>query len=82
MILYWCSHFGVENIAEPTKAQKDAVRYAWQAWTNLIIGAHPHVVGPTKYLEPSNGNSDSVFVAYSLGNFISNQYWRYTKYAV
>ncbi len=75
-------HFGYENIAEPVQQQKDAVRYAWQAGANLIIGAHPHVVGPTKYIEPYKGNSDSVFVAYSLGNFISNQYWRYTDAGV
>jgi len=75
-------HFGVENKAEPTQAQLDAVRYAWQAGANLIIGAHPHVVGPTKYIEPYKENKDSVFVAYSLGNFLSNQYWRYTDAGV
>jgi poly-gamma-glutamate capsule biosynthesis protein CapA/YwtB (metallophosphatase superfamily) len=75
-------HFGNENAAEPVQSQKDAVRYAWQAGANLIIGAHPHVVGPTKYIEPYKGNTDSVFIAYSLGNFISNQYWRYTDAGV
>lgn len=75
-------HMGIENNAEPTQAQKDAVRYAWQAGAQLIIGAHPHVVGPTKLLEPTNGHTDSSFVAYSLGNFLSNQYWRYTDAGV
>ena len=75
-------HFGVENKAEPTQAQLDAVRYAWQGGANLIIGAHPHVVGPTKHIEPYKENKDSVFVAYSLGNFLSNQYWRYTDAGV
>jgi poly-gamma-glutamate synthesis protein (capsule biosynthesis protein) len=75
-------HFGIENRAEPVQAQKDAVRYAWQAGANLVIGAHPHVVGPTKYIEPYGSNPDSVFIAYSLGNFISNQYWRYTDAGV
>lgn len=75
-------HFGIENKAEPVQAQKDAVRYAWLAGANLIIGAHPHVVGPVKYIEPAEGNRDSVFIAYSLGNFISNQYWRYTDAGV
>jgi poly-gamma-glutamate capsule biosynthesis protein CapA/YwtB (metallophosphatase superfamily) len=75
-------HFGIENHAEPVQAQKDAVRYAWQAGANLVIGAHPHVVGPVKYIEPYPGNRDSVFIAYSLGNFISNQKWRYTDAGV
>ncbi|MFL5753301.1 MAG: CapA family protein, partial [Bacteroidia bacterium] len=75
-------HFGVENAAEPTQAQKDAVKFAWQAGAQLIIGAHPHVIGPTKWLAPYGTNRDSSFVAYSLGNFISNQYWRYTDAGV
>lgn len=75
-------HFGNENAAEPVQSQKDAVRYAWQAGANLIIGSHPHVVGPVKYIEPYKENRDSVFIAYSLGNFISNQYWRYTDAGV
>ncbi len=75
-------HFGIENTAEPTQAQKDAVKYAWQAGAQLMIGAHPHVIGPVQYLEPFETNPDSGFVAYSLGNFISNQYWRYTDAGV
>lgn len=74
-------HMGVENVSEPTKAQKDAVKYALQAGAELVIGAHPHVVGPTK-IEKSAFSNDSVFVAYSLGNFLSNQYWRYTDAGV
>ncbi|HEY1038992.1 MAG TPA: CapA family protein [Bacteroidia bacterium] len=75
-------HFGIENAAEPVQSQKDAVRYAWQAGANLIIGAHPHVVGPAKYVESYKKDGDSCFIAYSLGNFISNQYWRYTDAGV
>jgi len=75
-------HFGIENIKEPTQAQKDAVKFAYQSGANLIIGAHPHVVGPSQFLPPLHKGGDSVFVAYSLGNFISNQYWRYTDAGV
>lgn len=75
-------HFGIENAAEPVQAQKDAVKFAWQAGAQLIIGAHPHVIGPAKWLAPYGANTDSSFVAYSLGNFISNQYWRYTDAGV
>lgn len=75
-------HFGIENRAEPTIDQLNAVRWAREAGARLIIGAHPHVVGPTKFLYPDSKHSDTAFVAYSLGNFISNQYWRYTDAGV
>ena len=74
-------HMGLENITEPTQAQKDAVRFALDAGSTIVIGAHPHVVGPTKILYSSAIN-DTAFVAYSLGNFLSNQYWRYTDAGV
>ena len=74
-------HVGLENITEPTQAQKDAVRFALDAGATLVIGAHPHVVGPTKTLY-SSAIKDTAFVAYSLGNFLSNQYWRYTDAGV
>ena len=74
-------HMGLENIQEPTEAQEDAVRYALEAGATLVIGAHPHVLGPTKVVH-SKAINDTAFVAYSLGNFLSNQYWRYTDAGV
>lgn len=74
-------HMGLENITEPTKSQNDAVRFALDAGAALVIGAHPHVIGQTKKMYSQTIN-DSVFVAYSLGNFLSNQYWRYTDAGV
>lgn len=74
-------HMGVENVSEPTQAQKDAARFALDAGARLVIGAHPHVIGPTT-LVFSPASQDTSFVAYSLGNFISNQYWRYTDAGV
>ena len=74
-------HMGLENIVEPTQAQKDAVRFALDAGATLVIGAHPHVIGPTQKVY-SKAINDTAFVAYSLGNFLSNQYWRYTDAGV
>lgn len=74
-------HMGVENVTEPTQSQKDAVKYALEAGAALVIGAHPHMIGPTQKLY-SKTNNDTAFVAYSLGNFLSNQYWRYTDAGV
>ena len=74
-------HMGLENITEPTKAQNDAVRFALDAGAKLVIGAHPHVIGPTKKIY-SQAINDTAFVAFSLGNFLSNQYWRFTDAGV
>ncbi|MBC7695983.1 MAG: CapA family protein [Burkholderiales bacterium] len=74
-------HMGVENVTEPTQSQKDAVRYALEAGAALVIGAHPHMIGPTQKVYSTTIN-DTAFVAYSLGNFLSNQYWRYTDAGV
>jgi poly-gamma-glutamate synthesis protein (capsule biosynthesis protein) len=74
-------HMGVENVTEPTQAQKDAVKFALEAGASLVIGAHPHMIGPTQKLHSKSIN-DTAFVAYSLGNFLSNQYWRYTDAGV
>jgi poly-gamma-glutamate capsule biosynthesis protein CapA/YwtB (metallophosphatase superfamily) len=74
-------HMGLENVTEPTQAQNDAVRFALEAGATLVIGAHPHMIGPTKKIY-SEAINDTAFVAYSLGNFLSNQYWRYTDAGV
>ena len=35
----------------------------------MIIGTHPHVIQPVKWVEASNGNKALVY--YSIGNFIN-----------
>ena len=53
-----------------------------EAGADIIIGSHPHVVQPVEFFKTHNGNLDTGFVAYSLGNFISNQRWRYSDSGV
>ena len=85
--MHGCVALRRSEIAKQTRAalrparQKDAVRFALDAGATLVIGAHPHVIGPTKKVY-SNTIKDTAFVAYSLGNFLSNQYWRYTDAGV
>lgn len=72
-------HWGIENIAEPTAKQDSMFHWAAEHGADLVIGAHPHVVGPVDYFKTQkNASLDSGVVAWSLGNFVSNQYWRYT----
>jgi poly-gamma-glutamate capsule biosynthesis protein CapA/YwtB (metallophosphatase superfamily) len=75
-------HFGEEYKREPNKYQKDVVDSTIRFGADIIIGAHPHVIQPAKYFKTNNGNLDSGIVVYSLGNFISNQQWRYSDAGV
>lgn len=63
-------HWGNEYQHEPTKRQRDIARGLVAAGCDLILGHHPHVIQPVELLE-SGGRK--ALVAYSLGNFISNQ---------
>jgi poly-gamma-glutamate capsule biosynthesis protein CapA/YwtB (metallophosphatase superfamily) len=75
-------HYGVEYAAEPIPSQRKAVKWARDAGANLVIGGHPHVVGPCQWFIPDQQHPDTSFVAYSLGNFFSNQNKRYTDAGV
>lgn len=71
-------HFGEEYQKEPNDYQKAVVDSTIKMGADIIIGGHPHVLQPVKFIKSENSVFDSVFVAYSLGNFISNQQWRYS----
>ncbi len=76
-------HYGKENEAQPTTTQKRQVEFAKQAGADIIIGAHSHVLSTMEYFKAdTSARVDSGFVAWGLGNFISNQYWRYTDAGV
>jgi poly-gamma-glutamate synthesis protein (capsule biosynthesis protein) len=77
-IVFVYFHFGEEYSRKPSNYQKNIARITADFGADIIIASHPHVVqGFEKY---SSGKSrfDSTFIAYSLGNFISNQRWRYS----
>lgn len=69
-----CMHWGTEYKSFPSDAQKALTQkmYSWGA--DYIIGSHPHVLQPFEW---ENDGKDR-FVAYSLGNFISNMYFKKT----
>lgn len=59
-------HWGSEYTKDPTYEETRIAEYLSGLGVNLIIGAHPHVVQPVRYV-------GDTLVIYSLGNFISNQ---------
>lgn len=71
-------HFGEEYKREPNAYQQKFVNIAIKNGADIIVGDHPHVLQPAKYFKTENGKIDSGFIAYSLGNFFSNQQWRYS----
>ena len=74
IIVYY--HFGEEYKREPSKYQKEIVDSTLKFGADIIIGSHTHTVQPIMIKNQKNRKG---FVAYSLGNFISNQRWRYSN---
>lgn len=64
-------HWGVENSHTITKAQRNLAQQLSDWGADLILGTHPHVVQDAEWRTASDGRQ--VFVAYSLGNFLSTQ---------
>lgn len=70
-------HFGNEYERYPNDTQKDLVQFAADQGVHAVIGHHPHVLQPMEWVTGENGNK--MFVAYSLGNFLSNQQGLYKR---
>lgn len=69
-------HWGVEYARQPNAQQKQWAQQLADLGADAVIGAHPHVVQPESWLKAKDGRQ--VYVNYSLGNFVSNQRWRYS----
>jgi len=63
-------HWGNEYARVQTQKQEDLADMLFTEGVDIILGSHPHVIQPTKTLEY---DGKTKFVAYSMGNFLSNQ---------
>ena len=70
-VLVVSCHWGVEGSHDVTEAQRQKAQWLADQGADLIIGTHPHVTQTAGWLTAADGRP--VFVAYSLGNFISAQ---------
>lgn len=61
-------HWGIEYQTLPSKEQRRMADWLIENGVDHVIGGHPHVAQPMELL-----NDGKNFVAYSLGNVISNQ---------
>ncbi len=66
-------HWGNEYQSLPSSFQKSIADFCFDNGSDLVIGAHPHVVQPMEWRKEKNQ-----VVVYSLGNFVSGQRKRYT----
>jgi poly-gamma-glutamate synthesis protein (capsule biosynthesis protein) len=67
-------HFGHEYHRHPSPEQEELVAFLFAQGADIILGSHPHVLQPVKFFSGEGGDR---LVAYSQGNFISNQRDRY-----
>ncbi len=65
-------HWGKEYQLVENAKQRRLASWLFKNGADLVIGSHPHVVQPIREL-PSTDAASRQLVAYSLGNFISNQ---------
>ena len=59
-----CPHWGTEYRLEETSAQKKWAQLFADNGADLVLGTHPHVIEPVKWV-------DETLVYYSLGNFVN-----------
>jgi hypothetical protein len=75
-------HLGQEYQRLPGNEQKRITNILLDYGVDVILSASPHVLQPIDFIENKNSNVDSTLVVYSMGNFISNQRWRYSDCGV
>ncbi|MBK7106297.1 MAG: CapA family protein [Ignavibacteriae bacterium] len=76
IIVYF--HFGNEYAKKVSSYQRKITNQTVKYGADVILASHPHVVQQFEKFKTNNSNLDSAIVTFSLGNFISNQRWRYS----
>ena len=71
-------HWGIEYERNENKTQQNLARFILENGADAVIGSHPHVVQPVKKYYKNSDSLNFNIIAYSLGNYISNQRKRYT----
>jgi len=67
-------HFGSEYQSSPNISQTGLVNFLFEEGVDIVIGSHPHVIQLMEHHKVfENDSMHENFVAYSLGNFVSNQ---------
>lgn len=70
-------HWGNEYEREENTVQKKLAEFIIKNGADAIIGSHPHVVQPFRFITLPGDTLKTCPVVYSLGNFVSNQRAQY-----
>lgn len=65
-------HWGEEYNTGTISEQEDYVKLFSELGVDIVIGTHPHVIEPVKWVT-NESSGQKMLVYYSLGNFISHQ---------
>ena len=71
-------HAGTEYQSLPDENQISTIEGLIDAGADVILGSHPHVIQPMdiRNVTDDDGNSRTVVILYSQGNFVSSQVYR------
>ena len=74
-------HWGTEYQTTPNSTQKELADLLFENGADIILGNHPHVIQPMekKTITLENGETKEGFIIYSLGNFMADQKYQYTR---
>lgn len=76
-------HWGYEHQSTEDETQRQYAKQLIEWGADAIIGCHSHCPQPMEWMQAErDGQSITVPVVYSLGNFISNMAQEYAKYGV
>jgi len=64
-----CPHWGKEYSLGVSAEQESWSKIFLENGVDLVLGTHPHVIEPVKWVADDNGNQ--MLVYYSLGNFVN-----------
>lgn len=68
-------HWGAEYHTEPSAEIREMAHRFVDGGVDVILGHHPHVLQPVEAVRAADGRD--ALIAYSLGNFVSNQAYDY-----
>jgi poly-gamma-glutamate capsule biosynthesis protein CapA/YwtB (metallophosphatase superfamily) len=76
-LIIFVIHWGNEYNLKPNYSQKILAKALANSDVDIILGSHPHVIQPVDVVNSNNSNHKTL-VAYSMGNFLSNQRFEMT----
>ena len=65
-------HWGTELLTEADEDQQRLAQLLADLDVDVVLGSHPHVIGPMAWVANSTNPDHRTLVAYSLGNFLAD----------